>query len=62
MNLTDWLTYAGRWYLSQFSTPGATQLPRNWTSASLDFFHTVLATDNEGVSIGSCFQFSVDSF
>ena len=55
MNLTDWLTYAGRWYLSQFSTPGATQLPRNWTSASLDFFHTVLATDNEGVSIGSCF-------
>ena len=62
MNLTDWLTYAGRWYLSQFSTPGPTQMPRNWTSAYLEIVHTVLATDNAGVSLGSCFQFSVASF
>ena len=62
MNLTDWLTHAGRWYMSQVSTAGATQLPRGWTSTAVDIFRTVLPTDNEGVSIGSCFQFSVDSF
>ena len=55
MNLTDWLTHAGRWYISQVSTAGATQLPRGWTSTAVDIFRTVLATDNEGVSIGSCF-------
>ena len=62
MNLTDWLTHAGRWYMSQISTHGPIQLPNNLTSTAVDIFRTVLPVDNEGVSIGSCFQFSAASF
>ena len=62
MNLTDWLTHAGRWYASQVSTAGANQLPHGRTSDAVDIFRTVLSVDNEGVSTGSCFLFSVVSF
>ena len=62
MNLTDWLTHTGCWYMSQISTSEPTQLLRNWTFAAVDIVHTVVPIDNEGVSIGSCFQFSVEAF